>query len=204
MGGLVTRAVIEDAKLDPGNVGRLIMVAPPNQGSNLARFALASDVWEYFVKSQEQGVFKRVLALWDDGLGEAADDLTPGSLFLTQLNRQKRNAAVEYSILLGTGGPLSEKSVERLRMFISEQGERNRVTRILSKKALALLEDVDEVIEGKGDGAVAVQRGRLDGVEDVVVVGFAHTQLMDGVGEASRKLREEILMRITRARPAGQ
>jgi hypothetical protein len=57
---------------------------------------------------------------------------------------------------------------------------------------------VDEVIEGKGDGGVAVCRGRLDGVEDVVVLGFAHTRLMDGEEVAARKLREEVLRRIKR------
>ncbi|REJ91687.1 MAG: alpha/beta hydrolase, partial [Planctomycetota bacterium] len=36
MGGLVTRAVIENPELDPGNVRQLIMVATPTQGSQLA------------------------------------------------------------------------------------------------------------------------------------------------------------------------
>ena len=31
------------------------------------------------------------------------------------------------------------------------------------------LGDMDEVVKGKGDGAVSVERGRLEGVQEVVV-----------------------------------
>ena len=44
MGGLVCRMVVEDPNLDPGNVSHLIMVATPNQGSLLARFAFGMDL----------------------------------------------------------------------------------------------------------------------------------------------------------------
>ena len=36
------------------------------------------------------------------------------------------------------------------------------------------LADLDEVVEGKGDGAVAVKRGRLEGVSDIEVLDFDH------------------------------
>jgi hypothetical protein len=38
----------------------------------------------------------------------------------------------------------------------------------------ALLADIDELVEGKGDGVVAVKRGRLDGVTDTQVLPFGH------------------------------
>jgi pimeloyl-ACP methyl ester carboxylesterase len=201
MGGLVSRAVIEDPKLDPGNVRRLIMVATPNQGSNLARFSLGADLWEFLVKSQDKGMLKRALLSVEDGLGEAADDLKPGSRFLTQLNARERNAKVEYQLFLGTGAPLDEKSLETLRRFVAQRGEGNGFTRALQAQAALLLEDADEIVAGKGDGGVAVKRGRLEGVKETVVLGFRHTKLMDGNDEASRKLREELL---TRIRPSGR
>ena len=34
--------------------------------------------------------------------------------------------------------------------------------------------DIDELVEGKGDGVVAVKRGRLDGVTDTQVLSFGH------------------------------
>ena len=38
----------------------------------------------------------------------------------------------------------------------------------------ALLDDMDELVEGKGDGVVAVARGRLEGVTDTLVLPFGH------------------------------
>ena len=49
MGGLVARACLEEARLAPGNVDRLIMVSPPNHGTNLALFAVGTDLWEHWV-----------------------------------------------------------------------------------------------------------------------------------------------------------
>jgi hypothetical protein len=37
-----------------------------------------------------------------------------------------------------------------------------------------LLSDIDELVEGKGDGVVAVERGRLEGVADTLVLPFGH------------------------------
>ena len=52
MGGLVSRAVIDDPDLDPGNVRRLIMVAPPNHGSNMAHFGFSGELWEHLGKNK--------------------------------------------------------------------------------------------------------------------------------------------------------
>src|SRR5690606_20576841 len=49
MGGLVAREAIENPRLDPGNVDRLIMIAPPNHGSRLADCNCPIvDAWEYW------------------------------------------------------------------------------------------------------------------------------------------------------------
>jgi len=196
MGGLLARAVIEDPALDPGNVRRLIMVAPPTHGSNLARVVVAADVWEFVVKSKERSVMKRLFASFEDGLGEAAADLKPDSKFLTKLNARNRNAKTSYTVFLGNGGFVSEKGVRRLRQFINEHKDRNRVTRYLSERTLAALNDVEEIVDGKGDGIVAVSRGKLDGVKDTLVLRFRHWNMMDGKNPASQKLRAEILARL--------
>ncbi len=47
MGGLVARASVEDPGLDPGNVKRLVMIAPPTHGTRLASFATGTDLYEY-------------------------------------------------------------------------------------------------------------------------------------------------------------
>jgi hypothetical protein len=60
------------------------------------------------------------------------------------------------------------------------------------------LADLDEVAQGKGDGAVAVERGRLEGVKETIVLGFVHYRLMDGDTDAARQLRAELLKRLVR------
>ena len=49
MGGLVARAMLEDPEFDSGNVTKLIMVAPPNQGSLLARVGYGTDLLDHAV-----------------------------------------------------------------------------------------------------------------------------------------------------------
>jgi pimeloyl-ACP methyl ester carboxylesterase len=198
MGGLIARAVIEDPVLDAGNVRRLIMVATPNQGSRMAQYTVGADLFEFLIRRRDGSLAKRLYASVEDGLGEAAEDLRPGSDFLTGLNARKRNPAVQYSLFLGTGGPLDEKTLERWRERAAPRGEHGHIVRFVVHEIQRSLEDLDEVLEGKGDGAVAVKRGRLEGVEDTTLIGFRHYQLMDGETEAARQLRSELLNRLTK------
>ena len=119
-----------------------------------------------------------------------------------RLNARQRNPKVRYALFLGTGGPLNEQSLKRWREPPSERGKHGLV-RFVSHNFVGpcaehLLEDLDELIQGKGDGAVALARGRLEGVEDTVVLGFVHHAMMDGPAEASRQLRSKLLERLTR------
>ena len=61
---------------------------------------------------------------------------------------------------------------------------------------------MDAVVRGRGDGAVAVERGRLLGVEEVVLLPFDHLAALHGPGEAGveARLRNEIEKRL-RAEP---
>lgn len=198
MGGLVARHALETPGLDPGNVDRLIMVGPPNHGSQLARFAFALDVAEHLQALNDHGPAARLFAAVEDGLGEAWVDLQPGSSFLRTLNRRERNPNVRYSILLGTAAPLTRPQLEQLRRRFREAGEENRFVRFLGPKVDRWLADMDEVINGKGDGAVAVARGRLEGVHDVVLIPFDHLSALQGPGETGveARLRREIEKRL--------
>jgi pimeloyl-ACP methyl ester carboxylesterase len=178
MGGLVSRAVIEDPGLDPGNVTRLVMVATPNYGSQLARFAFALEVWEFVRNGDERDTVERFYGSIEDGLSEASVDLRPDSVFLRELNGRSRNPDVRYTLILGTGAPLSEADVERLRTSFRLAGDRSRWVRFFGPRVNEWLADLDDVIAGRGDGVVAVKRGRLPGVADTVVLDFDHTGLM--------------------------
>lgn len=192
MGGLVARVCVEDALYDPGNVERLIMIAPPTHGSMIAHFAVGTDLWEHWLARKDGGPWRRARDSVVDGLGEAADDLCPNSEFLRELNGRPLNPRVRYSILLGTAARMNEAQITWIRESVCERlaklpgGERS------AERLAEILNDIDELVEGKGDGIVAVKRGRLDGVADTLVMPFGHLAV---TGEPSDK----VLRRVQRA-----
>ncbi len=197
MGGLVARACVEDPKLDPGNVARLVMIAPPTHGSLIARLSVGADLWEHWI-ARRDGDFK---TRWRDGvvdgLGEAADDLTPGSPFLTRLNARDRNPRIRYAIFLGTHAPVTARESEFARRTLYKSLRRVEWLGGHADEVDAMLAELDEVIEGKGDGVVAVERGRLEGVDDVVVLPFDHLSCTDEPkDDAVRQVQTELLARL--------
>ncbi|MGE3241180.1 MAG: lipase family alpha/beta hydrolase [Pirellulales bacterium] len=174
MGGMVARACVEDSLYDPGNVERLILIAPPTRGTAIAHFAVGTDVWEHWLARREGGPWRRFRDSVIDGLGEAADELVPESTFLTDLNARPRNRHVEYTVILGTGASMTEAEIEWIRESVIAKLTQVPGAKSGVEKFEALLGDMDELVEGKGDGVVAVSRGRLDGVSDTLVLPFGH------------------------------
>ena len=197
MGGLVARACLEDPGLDPGNVVQLIMIAPPSQGTLVAHAAVATDLWEHWLGRKSGGPWARLHDSVVDGLGEAADDLVPDSPFLQQLNARPRNAAVEYTILLGTGASVSQAEMNWVRLAIHKTAGSLPGMRRASGKLEKTLMEMEEIIEGKGDGIVAVKRGRLPGVDDVVLLPFGHLSVTaQPASDSIRRVHKEILARL--------
>ena len=178
MGALVARAAIEDPRFDPRTVQRLIMIAPPNHGSTLARYACSLDVCEYFTSATrraESGFFAGSIA---DGLSEALRDLEPNSVFLRGLNHRPRNPRVRYSMLIGTGAPINQSGLrwvdyvfDTTKSRCSWMGRADQVYRRQFRKH-------QELIAGRGDGFVAVERARLKGVTDVRLSNFGHSDIL--------------------------
>ena len=177
MGGLVAREAIENPRLDSGNVNRVIMIAPPNHGSRLADCNCPLvDAWEYWHSSERRKKAGLIYGAIEDGLGEAAKDLRPESPFLTQLNARPRNPRVRYSILLGNRAPLASKKIN------SPTAETSTCRWTMSWMAKGWYEDLDEVVNGSGDGVVALSSGRLEGVRDVAVFPFDHIGVLKQPG----------------------
>lgn len=174
MGGLVARECVENALYDPGNVTRLIMIAPPTHGTLVAYFAVGTDLWEHWLARKEGWPIARLRDSIIDGLGEAADDLCPRSQFLSELNARPLNPRVRYTVLLGTGARLSESQVDWIRQSVCDRLAQLPGGKGSAQDLDALLADIDELVQGKGDGVVAVKRGRLDGVADTLVMPFGH------------------------------
>jgi len=198
MGGIVARAVIEDPELDPGNVRQLIMIAPPNHGSSLARFGFGLELWEQITDDSRKKTVSRFYASIEDGLSEASVDLRPGSQFLRRLNARMRNPKVRYTIFLGTGALLDESDLALFRKGVAGAGRRNRYVRFFGARVHEWLDDLDEVVRGKGDGAVSVNRGRLEGVKDTVVLNFGHVGVLRTPARGDvRKVHQEVLKRLS-------
>ncbi len=175
MGGLIARAAIEDPKLDPQNVEMLILIGTPNRGSRLGGFRFGLEAAQFvqdgvggpqrFGKALLEGLHEHL----EDGLGEAGGDLLPGSVFLTRLSQFPRNPRVRYHLVLGTRSVLTEAQLAAVRAGAKSQLDGHRATRLLEPKLTSWLMDLDELVDGRGDGAVSVARGELDGVEPVLV-----------------------------------
>ncbi|MCA9267394.1 MAG: hypothetical protein KDA41_02940 [Planctomycetales bacterium] len=198
MGGLVARTALETPELDPGNVTRLVMISPPNYGSQLAQFAFGLDVWENLHASNREDAGGLFYSSIEDGLAEATVDLQPGSIYLAKLNRRERNPHVRYSIFLGTGGPCTREQLTDVRRRIQSCGRYCAWGRFLGSKIDAAVADLDEVVGGYGDGAVAVKRGRLAGVSDTVVLEFDHLSVLHHTDDpAVQQVYAEVLKRLT-------
>ncbi|MEX0717570.1 MAG: alpha/beta fold hydrolase [Planctomycetaceae bacterium] len=197
MGGLVARAVIEDPDLDPGDVARLVMVCTPNHGSRWAEVPCGLDCWDNLAVRDDAasgGAFQASIA---DGLNEARGDLMPGSKFLRELNSRERNANVRYALILGTGAPYTAERVAGWRERVGISLAESRTGRLFLPRVDEFFEDLDEPVAGKGDGAVSVERGRLDGVEDTLLLPINHWTLKRGLAQpAGIELRDAILERL--------
>jgi pimeloyl-ACP methyl ester carboxylesterase len=197
MGGLVARAAIEDPALDPGNVRRLVMLATPNQGSRLAEFNFALGLSNYVTDSDRRENVRLFSALAEDTLGASSYDLRPGSEFLARLNARPRNEKVAYTVILGSGAWLSADERDRMSLALGESEEEGRFLRLIRGNVNKLLADLDEVVKGEGDGAVSIERGKLAGVDDVIVLPFGHSEIIGrSTSEAVVKAHEEALARI--------
>jgi pimeloyl-ACP methyl ester carboxylesterase len=198
MGGVVARSVVENPELDPGNVTRLVMIAPPNHGSALAGLALrvrpTAEMDELEAQAATRWGRAAVLAL----VGPAAQQLQPGSPFLTELNARPRNPRVRYTIFLGTKAALPAKLADAAEKAVDETDQRWRWTRWLGEDFRERLSELPEVRNGLGDSVVSVESGRLEGVDDVVLLPFRHNEpLWDPDEPAVEQLSQEVMKRLT-------
>ncbi len=197
MGGLVARVAIEDPALDPGNVKQLIMVATPNHGSQWAELPGGFDCWEHLQRRPEQTILETFRAALSDGLNESRADLKPRSKFLRKLNARKRNPNVRYSIILGTGASFTAKQIAELQERLTHSLEGSRAGRLVLPRVAGFFDHLEELESGKGDWVVSVKRGRLEGVEDTLVLPITHWTISHKPTQPHhQELRDAILERL--------
>jgi pimeloyl-ACP methyl ester carboxylesterase len=180
MGALLARSLVEDDATWRRDVSSLIMIAPVNQGSQLAKVQTIMQISKGLKAIKGKDATKAMLSL-SDGLGQAAEDMLPGSVFLKALNRRPRRAGVAYHILAGDRGFLTREGREQIEGRLELVTQNTGVFGRLTKAATADLPDLlDELTDGKGDGCIAVERTRLAGVADHVVIHANHVELVRG------------------------
>ncbi len=198
MGGLVARVAVEDPSLDPGNVKGLIMICTPNHGSRWAELPSGLDVWEHLQQLPGRSLpdaFRHSVA---DGLNEARSDLKPHSGFLRELNARNRNPNVRYSLILGTDAPCTAAEITELRESMMQSLSQSRTGRLVLPKVDSFLGDFDELERGKGDWVVSVERGRLDGVHDTLLLPIKHWTFSDELPQpAQQKLHDAVIERLS-------
>src|SRR4051812_24770996 len=113
MGALLARAYVEDPKEYADDVSSLILIAPPNQGSSLAKTQGLLQMLNS-MQAIDNKAPAAALANLGDGLGAAAGDILPGSAFLDALNRRPRAPGVAYHILAGDAGFIPRETRRRI------------------------------------------------------------------------------------------
>jgi len=174
MGSLLARTYVEDDAAYGRDVSSLILIAPPNRGSSLAK---AQTLVQMIQGAQALNGSRRTdpLAILGDGLGAAADDMTPGSAYLRALNARGRRAGVRYRTIAGDVGYLNAEARRRFEGQVGGAGMLGGIGRIVAAGASAPL---DEITDGLGDGCVAVASTRLEGVAEHRVLHANHLELI--------------------------
>ena len=117
----------------------------------------------------------------------AIDDLKPDSKCLKDLNAEHRNENVDYSIILGDRGVLSTSDTKLLRRFAQQLSDAEQDNG--GEDLNAMLKTLPpELISGKGDGVVSVKSGKLNGVDDTVVLNFKHSELLQNNAKIQGKI----------------
>ena len=174
MGSLLARSYVEDDEAYQKDVASLIMIAPPNHGSSLSK---AQTFLQTAQSVQAMNGSRRTdpLALLGDGLGAAADDMTPGSAYLKGLNAHPRRAGVPYHILAGDSGYLTARARAQIDARSTGKGVLGGIGRLV---ASGVSSQLDEITDGLGDGCVSVASTRLEGVADHRVLHANHLELI--------------------------
>jgi hypothetical protein len=87
--------------------------------------------------------------------------------------------------LLGTAAPYSQEGFRELRDQVSGALNRSRAGEVILPRIENFFAS-HELVDGKGDGVVAVKRGKLEGVEDTMLLPVTHWTLSSGDTDAAR------------------
>jgi len=197
MGGLVARCCVEDPALNPGNVTQIVLVAPPNHGSAVAKLSATELTkklgWKDAICETRS---KSVDDIAGSLFGVAKEDLLPGSATLLELNGRVRAAGIRYCVIAGSGGPVPGEWIQ-LSLLVGNLLLPESPETKAAFDSVSALANLDEWTQGRGDGIVAVSSTKLSGVTDFLTLPFAHNEFGETTSEASNQVIAEVLKRLT-------
>jgi pimeloyl-ACP methyl ester carboxylesterase len=177
MGGLVARDVLTRDSLyaDPIDtyplVERFITIGTPNHGSPWAPLQPVSEIRELLVRW--------AISFGDApidtsavGSSRAAVDLEPGSAFLVDLNARSMPAGISHTII---AGQLMPRDAQIARSVVEDDAIQSAIA---EKNRQDIATQLDALANGIGDGVVPLESARLEGVEDVVILGTNHRAML--------------------------
>ncbi len=178
MGALLARSLVEDDRTWRDDVRSLIMLAPANHGSYLAKAQTILQLL-HGMDAVQKNTGSRALLRLSDGVGLAANDLLPASAFLKAANARPRRKEVAYHILAGDVGLMTRDARRTLEAQLGLDARRptslGRMVRTVVGDPSAIL---DEIADGTGDGCVALERAKLKGVDDFQVIHANHAEII--------------------------
>ncbi|HUY34052.1 MAG TPA: alpha/beta fold hydrolase [Pirellulales bacterium] len=177
MGGLAARYALETGDHAPRCVTDLFMLGTPNQGSHLA----GAHEWIELLRALPSGTLFSGENL-RDGLGEAAVDLRPGSQFFKTLAAGRRPAGVRYYVAIGRRSFLPDDRRAAIERELTDFFRRRKIPEEIRRAVLDALAG-DELRDGRGDGAVAIDSARLKGADGERIFDLNHTELLALPGE---------------------
>jgi pimeloyl-ACP methyl ester carboxylesterase len=177
MGALVARMYVE-GKGYAGGVDHLILLAPPNHGSPWAGYRIVLEAQEHYRLWRHNPRWRWTWMI-TDGLGEAGEELEPGSDFLEGLDKLPRRGGVQYTIVAGDQSSFARVEADGVEAAANVVPAPARQWWGMRQYRSALKRFAVEIRREKsqGDGPVPIQSTRLPGVSDVVIVPADHVAL---------------------------
>lgn len=178
MGGLVAREWTENRALPGSDITRLITIGSPHRGSNWASLPPLLGLFSGGPVDGQQ----LIDVLLHQPSSAGMRDLVPGSSFITTLNDRPLRKDVRYTAIVGSGSPVSAQDATNLRRELQRLDQDGTFLRLIRPRIRPLLESFDELAQGKGDGVVSAESGRLNASADNVIVNVSHFDMVRAFG----------------------
>ncbi|MCE9552611.1 MAG: putative lipase [Planctomycetes bacterium] len=170
MGGLVMRHCLECTDTPPSCVTDVFMLGTPHAGSALADYCRWLDLMQVSWPWPQAGLLQ-------EGLGEAGEDLKPGSRFLAGLDARRRPNGVRYHTGAGCKSFLSESERSAIESEVNAILTRRNAPLEVQRSLKALLKG-DEIREQQGDGLVSVTSATLPVADTRQKFNLNHLELI--------------------------